>query len=494
MLKYRQIQSTADDLHHRPLRLLEVPSDWQRTVSSLQSIKNERPLAIMVCGPKGAGKSTFCRILANAMLQKAPATGNTNAPDNACVAFLDLDPGQPEYSPPGEISLLRLQSWNLGPPFTHPTSGANQLVRAHHFGHTSPKEDPKHYYRCALDLLDHYRRMARDHRPCPLIINSSGWIQSTGLELLSDLIHGMSLTDAIYMSTSGPEDVVETLQEATSRSNVTFHQLTSQSSDFASRTAADFRMMQTLSYFHISEPEGEYFEMRWNPWLLTRTVPLVIHYAGPKQAILAVTTVDNAPNLEFLDSILDGSVVGVVAVDQSNKALTGDNDSAGAFEQDESLLDQTADRPKQVSIQRTATEIPYLSSSNHTTSPLSPGRSFSLGQALIRGIDATNKTIHLLTPVLATTLQAQSPNIVLVRGSLDTPTWAYKENLELEKAKRRVRERRLDTNEVLDGEERRRWVEKQPWASIVDGGRRSSGKVRRVRRDIRYRPVGEASE
>lgn len=408
-------------------------------------------------------------------------------PDSECVAFLDLDPGQPEYSAPGELSLLRLQSWNFGPPFTHPTSEPNQLVRAHHFGHISPKEDPKHYYGCALDLLGHYRRMARDYRSCPLIINSAGWIQSNGLELLSDLIHGMSLTDALYMSTSGPEDVVKTLQEATSHSNVTFHQLTSQSSDLVTRSPADLRMMQTLSYFHMNEPEGNYLEMRWNPWPLTRMAPCVVHYAGPKKAILAVTTFGDAPNLEFLDSVLDGCVIGVVAVDQSNEELTREYDSTGALEQDESL-------PDQASIQRTAIDLPYLSISDYTTSPLSPDRSFSLGQALIRGIDPTNKTIHMLTPIPISVLQAYSPNIVLVRGSLDTPTWAYKEDFELEKAKRRVRERQLDANEVFDGEERRRWAEKQPWAGIVDGGRRSSGKVRRVRRDIRYRPVGEASE
>ena len=453
----------------------------------------------MVCGPKGAGKSTFCRILANAILRKAPVTENRNVPDNDCVAFLDLDPGQPEYSPPGDLSLLRLQSWNLGPPFTHPTPGLNQLVKAHHFGHISPKDDPTYYYSCALDLLNHYRNMAKNSRSCPLIINSAGWIQGKGLELLSDLIRSIGLTDVVYMSVSGPEDVVDTLQGATSRSDVTFHQLISQSSDFANRTAGDLRMMQTLSYFHMSEPEGNYHATRWNPWPLTGMAPLVVHYAGPKQAILGVTTFGDAPSLEtldtFLGSILDGCVVGVVAVDQSFGAITREYDGTGVDEQDETMPDHVADTPNQASILRTATEIPYLFSSHHNNSPpLSPDRSLSLGQALIRGIDPKDRTLHLLTPIPATTLQAHSPNIVLVRGSLDTPTWAYKENFELEKAKQRVRDRKLDINESSDGEGKRRLAERQPWAGIVDGGRRRSGKVRRMRRDIRYRPIGEASE
>lgn len=419
-------------------------------------------------------------------------------PDNECVAFLDLDPGQPEYSPPGELSLLRLQSWNLGPPFTHPTSGLNRLVKAHHLGHVSPKENPKYYYQCALDLFDHYRRMLREYRSCPLVINSAGWIQGNGLELLSDLIHGMSLTNVVYMSTSGPEDVIDTLQEVTSRSDVTFHQVVSQSSDFMTRTAGDLRMMQTLSYFHMSESEGIYHDVRWNPGPLTRVAPLVVHYAGPKQAILAFQILGDAPDCQFLDtcldSILNGCVVGVVAVDQSLGTLVQEYDSGGGVELDESMPDEVMNTTHHAPILRTATEIPYLSTSTRTTFPLSPEKSVSLGQALIRGIDHNKKTIHLLTPIPATTLQARSPNILLVRGSLDTPTWAYREEFELEKAKRRLRDRKLDTDEGFDGEEMRRWAEGRPWAGVVEGGRRGSGKVRRIRRDIRYRPVGEVSE
>ena len=466
-------------------------------VSRLQSVKTERPLAIMVCGPKGAGKSTFCRILANALLQKAPVAGNKDVPDSEGIAFLDLDPGQPEYSPPGDLSLVRMQSYNLGPPFTHPTPGANRLIKAHHFGYISPKEDPEHYYRCALDLLNHQRLIEKDVRLFPLIINSAGWVQGQGLELLSRLIDSMELTDVIYMSTSGPEEVIDTLTQATSRvKNATLHQLSSQSSDIMTRSAADFRMMQTLSYFHMDEGEGKYLDMRWNPWPLTRVTPLVMHYAGPKQAILAIKSLEISPDIQFAEEyfqcILDGCVVGVVAVDQGKETTAQEPHIIRTFEQDEIMSDQETEISTQASILRTATGIPYLPSSNHTSSNLSPDRSFSLGQALIRGIDSDNKTIHLLTPIPSSALQAHAPNIILVRGSLDTPTWAYREEAELEDGRRRVRDRKANACEGFDEGGRRPWAEKQPWAGVVDGHRKSSGKVRRVRRDIRYRPVGEA--
>lgn len=45
---------------------------------------------IAVCGAKGAGKSTFGRLLANALLNLARE-----------VAWLDADPGQPQFTVPG---------------------------------------------------------------------------------------------------------------------------------------------------------------------------------------------------------------------------------------------------------------------------------------------------------------------------------------------------------------------------------------------------------
>ena len=96
---------------------------------------------------------------------------------------------------------------------------------------------------------------------------------------------------------------------------------------------------------------------------------------------------------------------------------------------------------------------------------------------------------------------------MLVRGKLDTPTWAYKEEMECEKSMRETREKLRATNEATDiaegedngegGEakhetvdELREMVEIQPWLSIVEGGAKSA-KARKVRRDIRYRPTSE---
>lgn len=67
------------------------------------------PLAIAVLGAKGAGKSTFIRLLANRLLAASP-----------CVAFLDTDCGQPELTPPGMVSLHALCEPRAGPSHAHP--------------------------------------------------------------------------------------------------------------------------------------------------------------------------------------------------------------------------------------------------------------------------------------------------------------------------------------------------------------------------------------
>ena len=498
------MQSSGDDPHKRPLRLLEPPPIWKTIVSRLIVENKKRPVAVMVCGPKGAGKSSFCRNTSNSLLSKGQdIQGRINR-----VAFIDLDPGQPEFSPPGELSLVILQSCILGPPFTHPTvSVGNAVVRAHHFGYLSPKEDIDHYYRCALDLYNHYQHLARSHGPCPLIVNCSGWIQGSGFEILANLITNLSLTDVIYMSTSGPEEVIDALSEAATQTNTCLHQLSSQASNVATRTAADLRMMQTVSYFHLDEAEDG--NLRWNPYPLTSQPPFVVQYAGPKQGIHAVMILGDAQDPEFLGSILEGSVVSISVIEaetgssassheEDRREARGDDEREGSFTAD-AMQDvddlEFEGSPKTPTLPRTPEGIPYIPAKHHIVEPLSPSHSYSLGQALIRSIDTRAQAFHILTPVPLSKLAElhNHPNlkIILVRGRLDTPTWAYAEDMNYERERARLRERELGSDDEGYGQEDvRQWAAKQPWASVVEGGRSGSGKIRRIRRDIRYRGQG----
>ena len=376
--------------------------------------------------------------------------------------------------------------------------------------------------------------MSRTASASAVVINCSGWIQGKGLELIKDIVLQSNLTDLIYTSTAGPDEVVHTLSKACKHIGSALHQVSSQPYQDVTRTASELRAMQSISYFHVTEPEAG--NLRWDGRPLTHKSPVMMPYAGPKQAIFAVMVLGDEQNSELYPAILDGSVVGVVLV-EDNTAVPGAMDSidANAFNDDvddqppahdESLEDRTSitihdtlgdlneDAAKaletpshltHLSISRTSTGIPYMPPTDHTVSPLAPARTRCVGQALICGIDAEAQCFLVSTPIPALALQdlhKQKRKIVIVRGKLDTPTWAYKEEFEYDKSRRRRREKSANereggndgTGERDDGEEAelRAWAERQPWISVAEGRGKGKGKARRIRRDIRYRGQGDA--
>lgn len=476
----------------------------------------------MVCGPKGSGKSSFCRILANSLLTIKPAPPQpldilkwNFHTSNEGLLFLDIDPGQPEFSPPGEISLIHMRSFNLGVPYTHPmvtSPEGNKVVRAHFVGAISPKDNPDHYLSCVFDLLHHYKLFIFQHPSCALIVNCSGWIQGSGLEILTEIILRVAFTAVVYTSQTGPMEVVESFVDATRRAGTQFHTLSSQPLNISTRTPSDLRMMQTLSYFHLDTPEAGH--LRWNPSPINEIAPLVVRYAGATQDVFAVMILGEAQDPEYFSRILEGSVVGLVAI-EDDSAITPsvedlESDSSNMVsekETDEIMIDPsdteqplpTSNHLNHPSILRTPDNLPYLSSTTGSLSPLPPSKSRSLGQALIRGIDPRSETLHLITPIPTSTFQAlrsQHTKIIIVRGKLDPPLWAYREDLVLAAARRR---RRLKAHGFADRfgvQEMRAWAEGVPWAQVVDGSRaKSSGeKVWRVRRGLKTRGEGAVDE
>lgn len=511
---FQYLEKSSDDPCKRPLRAYETPSDWQLLVSTLASQSYVvLPKAVLVCGPKGSGKSSFSRMLANAILTKLPATaqaGNTST-EVSIVALLDVDPGQPEFSPPGEVSLVQLQRCNFGPPFTHPTASTDgwRAIRSHHTGSISPKDEPQHYLRCVLDLFHHYKQMLIQYPSCPLVVNTAGWIQGRGLELLVDLIHHVDLTDVIYTSTQGPLEVFESISRATTACKIPLHCLSSQPVEVPARSAADLRAMQTMSYFHLDEPERE--DLRWNAKPISDMTPLSVHYAGPSQAIYGVLLLGQELDPAFLDQVLEGCIVGLVVVEddtalprrsepqepETNSNTEGsdlDEEPSEPDDHDSMSVSSTPDPSSSPNynhkppLPRTSSSIPYIPAISALTQPLPPGSSYSLGQALIHSIDPHHCIINLNTPVPVSALNAlhrQRKKLVLVRGNLETPTWALKEDLYMQMRRRRriIREGMYEGDiDAWGKEDTRQWAEGRKYVTIGDG--KGRGKARRVRRDL----------
>ena len=442
-----QLQKSSDDPQQRPLKPFEAPVDWQD--QARQCLAASQPLQIFICGPKGSGKSSLTRFLSNA-LQKLREVKS----DSKALYLLDLDPGQPEFTCPGELSLIKCQDYNLGFPFTHPRASpeaGHELIRSQFVGNLSPRTDPDHYYECCIQLFKLYKKLCKnedDH--AHVIVNTPGWVQGTGLDILSDLIRTIRPDKVIFTSKDGPEEAVDTLEDVCAQAKVEFNQVSSQPYSEVARSASDLRSMQTMSYFHLDPAESG--QLRWNSRLLNDTKALIVPYTGPKAGIFAVQILGDEQKPDLYESILHGSVVGIAILEVNNP-------------------------PK---VQLTPRQLPYIDSQ-----PLKPIHTRCLGQAYIR--DIATQCFHLITPIPGATIHklwTQGAKIVLVKGHLDTPTWAYKEEIEYEKSTMSKGE----DEEVLK-ENIQRIVSRQPYLELVTRGK--AAKARKIRRDIKYKPAGE---
>lgn len=427
------------------MRPLHLEKQWSSAIKSL-SQRGGR-LKTLICGPKGSGKSTFSRYLLNHLLSPAPQT-ETNYYNTDGVAFLDLDPGQPEFAPMGQVYLAHLRSPVFGPPFSHPSLDGSRdgtIVRSHHIGATSPKEDPDHYVLAAMDLMERYRALQASYPQCPLIINYPGWIFGLGLEVATWLVRSLGLSDVVYMSEKGPTEVVQPLGQAAYQAKIPLTILPSQPTDFVSRSSAQLRSMQMQSYFHMSRPNGIDNSL-WLEQPLSRTKPFRVHYSGPQQGIQGIMVMGTEIHPDLLHEVLDGSIVAVVAVESPN-AILGQN-SGPMFannantetdgDHDVDMQDSADAVPIagtstiESSITRTPNEdLPYLFVGAGSSNPLDPKVSHCLGLALVRSVNVASHQLELVTPITGSTLRGvleQGHSIVLVRGLLDNPNWAISED------------------------------------------------------------------
>ncbi|PWY91003.1 hypothetical protein BO70DRAFT_307454 [Aspergillus heteromorphus CBS 117.55] len=506
------LYTSADDSLKRHLRPLHLEKQWSAAIKSL-SQRGGR-LKTLICGPKGSGKSTFSRYLLNHLLSPAPQT-ETNYCNADGVAFLDLDPGQPEFAPMGQVYLVHLRSPVFGPPFSHPSLDGSRdgtIVRAHHIGATSPKEDSDHYVLAAMDLMERYRALQASYPQCPLIINYPGWIFGLGLEVATYLVRSLGLSDVVYMSEKGPAEVVEPLAQAAYQSKVPLTILPSQPTDFVNRSSAQLRSMQMQSYFHMTRP-GNIETPLWLEKPLSRTNPFHVHYSGPQQGIQGIMVMGTQIHPDLLHEVLDGSIVAVVAV-ESPHAILGQNsgpmlsNTAETDPDHDTPMDDTPSSPSMSSstitsnITRTPTEdLPYLFVGSGSSNPLDPKVSHCLGLALVRSVNISSRTLELVTPIPGSRIRAslaQGHGLVLVRGLLDNPNWAISEDYHsaraAEKRHREATEKlkknnaTTNTNAVEDGidaerqmlKDRIRRASNVPWMTVVeDNSRRHREAVQR---------------
>lgn len=304
------------------------------------------------------------------------------------------------------------------------------------------------------------------------MINTPGWIQGTGLDILSELIASIHPTEVIYMSQDGPEETVNSLQAAcaTISPSTPFSTLPSQPSEASSRTSLHFRTMQTMSYFHLKrQPSSGRDEQRqhgqqhqpyptWDPTPLTDLRPWRVRYAGKKRGILGILCYDHQPAPTLLAEAINGTVLALVRL-ESRDALrdldchltsfsknSDDDDEEEEEEEEKHATYSITNKTQATKKGRTGGDestLPLIPNPHSRT--LSPRHSRLLALVLLRGVDTARRELQLLTPLTIEEVvlrgggpteefvgmrgdkEEEKQDLVLVAGRFDTPTWAYSE-------------------------------------------------------------------
>lgn len=414
------LRSSSDDPLKRAVTALEVEQDCQVTLNRVLS----KPTAthpssvIMVSGPKGSGKSTICKWIINTFLTASKGSAATS-----CF-WLDLDPGQPEYSAPGLMSLVQVRSPVLGPNYTHPSghvSSAHRTIRSHTVTSNSPREDVVHFLACAMDLRDAYFRALEDFPGAPLILNCSGWILGSAVSAMMELVQQFPLTDVVLMEPM-ERDTVASIEATLPMAKVLM--IPPRYKPAQSRTSAELRAMQTMSYFHSLSP-GKGLSL-WTSDTLSHIHPWHVRYNGPNAGISNIMSYGEAVSPDFLASILDGMIVAICEIESDEAYATVQYrpphaPSASAAEMGDTMAER---------IGRTPEGLPYLRADNSgLIQPLDPRFSCCKGLAVIRGINVAKQELQLITPMSVKQIKAlQGSKTVLVRGKFDSPGWLFLED------------------------------------------------------------------
>ncbi|EMG48832.1 GRC3 Polynucleotide 5'-hydroxyl-kinase GRC3 [Candida maltosa Xu316] len=271
-------------------------------IDDLQTLKRStvKPMKIMIIGNKNTGKSTFAKTLLNEILIDRTKPNNRKKIN---VDYLDLDPGQSEYSNPYCLSLSTINKVNFG---LSQNSGTKNRHHQHYFGYSSSVHSPTRYMEIISDLFSKYD--GKHH----LIINTPGWIKGFGKELLTEITRIINPDKLIVLTNNtNPEflDNVYLLQDLTYES-VTYLPGIYQLSKFS---ASQIRTLNKLLYFH-QKPNQKYDFKR-----LLDTSPLRIGYTSTNSpnsnGINAVSILNHDVATDFnpsdLLSLIEVSICGI---------------------------------------------------------------------------------------------------------------------------------------------------------------------------------------
>lgn len=316
-----------------PFTPLLISNEWSNNLESL-TVAHKSSLydtRMMVIGGKNSGKSTFVRLL----LENFLYNGERQTVDDE-ILYLDLDPGQPEYSHPDCISLSRITrtsnilGGHLGQPYF-------KILRQCYVGSSSPQEVPNLYLTYVDELI--HKLEGLDHMGTSLV-NLPGWIKGFGLNIMNHIISRYKPTHIILLESKGTRRHLNELNldltfESQARSEyspiVSNIAGVSSNPDELRFQAHQIRTFKTLSYFHATEKTEYGLEYEFSP--LLNKPPFQISYGSSGLQGIQFPEEFAGLHEDDIKTALEGTIVGLFCCKQKLEGPIIDKNSFPIIQQ-----------------------------------------------------------------------------------------------------------------------------------------------------------------
>ena len=384
---------------------------WRSLATKLSSPGLSGPRSILVCGTEGNGKSLFSKLLANNFLSGRFTSSG--------IAFIDLDPAHPEYTPPGCVSLLHIKDLNLEPSFTHPWpigSTGNRILRCHFVDFTLQQDELRHYLECSKNLFEHWQT-ALLGEACPLIIKCCDWTHETRHNTSIALIGALRPSDVVVIDDQYSDKLIRVFQDGCSQTGSKLHSLSGHNMDFRLGDAsAELCDLQFHSYFHLPTTEGCIHQCYST--LLNHGRVTGLFYGGLYGDIAGFLFFGDEINNDMLHDAVKGTVFAVVAHEdmstrsqdpQSFNPIRPSSRSPEIRESNQHEARLHYHFPQYTScenfyIRETKQGLPIVSSSSGFNRPLDPTTTHCLGLVIVQAIDTQTRQLTVFTPISQQTL------------------------------------------------------------------------------------------
>ncbi|KAM0791030.1 hypothetical protein ACM66B_004327 [Microbotryomycetes sp. NB124-2] len=359
-------------------------ASFQRIQGDVEQAR-DAPLVALVQGPKRVGKSTLARQLVNTILQT-----------HAQVAFLDTDLGQPEFAPPGCVSLTVLDRPILVPSFAH----AVQPHAIRFCGATSPANDPAAYKAAISSLILLYREQLQDLGPdgyMPIVVNTHGWNKGLGSQLVQQLSFELRPSHVVSFRPMAPQDhdgeVALTSDVTYTAGSCIVVDPVPQLPVESKWSAADLRILHLASHLHstprrfeASARSGRAPGPLWefDKSLLAKPPHLLPFAAGGAPRVSRLWLMGWMCDERHLLRALNGSLVAI--------AVAAEGDEGGRQ------------------------GLPVIESDSTRAAHLDV-----IGLGVVRAIDSDDKVLHVVCPALNSLGAAGAGKVALLKGALELP-------------------------------------------------------------------------